>query len=114
MLASINTRMAKLTGTNVSAPLAPQDSADTYPTHLAQYGKGGWRTVATIAERNAIPAARLEPGSVAYVEADKTPYLWQNNMWNEFIALETAVQLATNMIALQAAFVNLRNEVNGN
>ncbi|EIZ78249.1 hypothetical protein WSK_3131 [Novosphingobium sp. Rr 2-17] len=106
--------MSKINGTNLAAPIAPFDTLDSYPTHSAEFGKGGWRTVATIAARNALPSARLEPGCVVYVEADKTPYLLQNGAWVEFIALETAVRLATGLIDLQAAFVGLRNEVNGN
>ena len=99
--------MTKITGTNVSAPIAPNDTADTYPTHHARYGKGGWRTVATIAERDAIPADRLEPGSVAYVVAEQTPFIWQNGIWTDFVATQDhldhqAVKWATYFIGIQA------------
>jgi len=58
---------ASIPGTlRVLAPIAPGDTADTYPTHMAAYGKGGLRTVADIAARDAIPAARREEGMLVY------------------------------------------------
>jgi hypothetical protein len=51
----------------VTALIAPTDSADTYPTHAAIYGKGGLRTVSSIAERDAIPVSRREAGMLVFV-----------------------------------------------
>lgn len=72
--------MSSILGTNVGAPIVPVDSDDTYPSHLAQYGKGGYRSVASISARNAIPDDRREEGMVVYVEADETEYQLVNGI----------------------------------
>jgi hypothetical protein len=66
--------MAKIQGTNVIAPIVPFDTTDVHPSHEARYGKGGYRTVATTAERNAITSARREAGMLVYVTDDETIY----------------------------------------
>ena len=66
--------MAGIQGTNIVAPVVPLDTADVHPTHEALYGKGGYRTVATTVERDAIPAARREEGMLVHVAADSTAY----------------------------------------
>jgi len=53
----------------VTGPVAPTDTTDTYPSHLALYGKGGWRTVADTTARDAIPAARREEGMIVVVQS---------------------------------------------
>ena len=42
--------MSNIKGTNVASPIVPFTTGDTYATHEAKYGKGGFRTVQTIAE----------------------------------------------------------------
>lgn len=64
--------MAEIKGTNIAAPIVPFTDEDIYATHDAKYGKGGWRTVQTIAERNAIPEDRLDQGMFVYVINDPT------------------------------------------
>lgn len=59
--------MSNIQGINIAAPVAPYTTDDVYPSHFALYGKGGWRTVATLAERNAIPFDRLELGMIVCV-----------------------------------------------
>ena len=78
--------MAGIQGTNVVAPIVPLDTADVHPTHEALYGKGGYRTVATTAERDAIPAARREEGMLVHVVADSTAYRLSANLttWTVF------------------------------
>jgi hypothetical protein len=66
--------MAGIQGTNIVAPVVPLDTADVHPTHVALYGKGGYRTVATTAERDAIPSARREAGMLVFVSADSQRY----------------------------------------
>jgi hypothetical protein len=61
--------MAEIKGTNVVAPVVPLDTADVHPTHAAAYGLGGYRTVASDAERDAIPAPRREQGMLVFVTA---------------------------------------------
>lgn len=41
-------------GTQVTSPIVPNDLRDDYPTHVDIYGKGGYRSVATKAERDNI------------------------------------------------------------
>jgi hypothetical protein len=55
--------------TPISAPVAPTADTDSYPSHLAKYGKGGWRTVDNAAARLAIPTGRREACMVV-VDAD--------------------------------------------
>ena len=68
--------MAAIKGTNVIAPVVPLDTTDVHPSHEARYGKGGYRTVATLVERDAIPAPRREAGMLVYVSAGGGS-LWQ-------------------------------------
>ena len=64
--------MADIKGTNVAAPIVPYTSDDIYATHEAKYGKGGYRTVQSIEERDSIPKARLEEGMLVYVVNDQS------------------------------------------
>lgn len=59
--------MTAIPGTNVIAPIVPFSTQDEYPSHEAAYGRGGYRTVATTAARDAIPALRREAGMLVYV-----------------------------------------------
>lgn len=72
--------MAAIPGTRVIAPLVPSDSADVYPTHKATYGLGGHRSVATIAERDAIPAERREAGMLVYVSSTGLAYQLEEDL----------------------------------
>ncbi len=78
--------MAQNTGTIVIAPIRPNDSADTYPSHESIYGKGGWREVQTVAERDAIPTERRSSGMAVFVTADQVLYLLNLDMatWTAF------------------------------
>lgn len=66
--------MANIAGTNLAAGIVPFTTEDQYATHFAGYGKGGWHSVATIEERDAIPAQRMEVGMVAFVVAEQRAY----------------------------------------
>lgn len=72
----------------ISAPISPYDSDDQYPSHLAIYGKGGHRTVATLEERDSISMERREQGMIVYVEENETVYALkggiENKNWIEF------------------------------
>lgn len=72
--------MAAIPGTRVPAPIVPFDTADTYPTHDEQYGKGGRKSVADITARNAIPAARRTAGMEVYVRDSGTSYILGDNL----------------------------------
>lgn len=121
--------MSKLPGTNVAATLVPYDSADTYPTHTALHGKGGWKSVVNIDARNAIPADRLEEGAAVYVAENRTPYIFLSGVWTEFADAdrsivaafdqmtdrmdEWSITSAAAIISMQAMCVQMRNELNG-
>ena len=62
--------MAELKGTNLAAGIVPFTDKDTFPTHYSQYGKGGYRTVQTLEERDSISEERKEIGMLCYVIED--------------------------------------------
>lgn len=51
----------------VTGPVAPKNSAEKYPAHDSQWGKGGYREVADIAARDAIPSERQRVGMLVWV-----------------------------------------------
>jgi len=59
--------MAALIGTLLTAQIVPTDSQDTFPTHVDTYGKGGYRTVETLADRDAISVERRTIGMMVNV-----------------------------------------------
>ena len=54
-------------GVNIPGPIIPYALEDSYPTHEAIYGKGGWKSVDNIDELINIPSERLENGCIARV-----------------------------------------------
>jgi hypothetical protein len=78
--------MSSIKGTNVIAPVVPFDTTDTHPSHEARYGRGGYRSVADIAERDAIPALRREAGMLVCVLTDGKVWKLGDNLttWTEF------------------------------
>jgi hypothetical protein len=66
--------MANNTGTLITAPVRPASPLDRFPSFHANEGKGGWHAVATLADRDAIPADRFEVGMRCWVEAEQTTY----------------------------------------
>ena len=70
----------------VAGFIAPTDSADTYPSHDAVYGKGGLRSVADDSARDAIPSARRSEGMFVYVNDTSTLYVLGSDLttWTEF------------------------------
>ena len=81
--------MALITGAvNVTGTLAPTDTTDIYATHDSVYGKGGYREVLDLLERDAITTARRSDGMLVYVQSENTIYKLQdgleNTNWIEF------------------------------
>lgn len=62
--------MSNLAGHNVAAPIRPYKEEDMYPVAFASEIKGGYHSVDTIAQRNAISPDRREKGMVCYVAID--------------------------------------------
>lgn len=77
--------MAELKGTQVAATVVPFTDADKYATHDAEYGKGGFRSVETIALRNAIPTERKTKGMVVRVNETGLHYYWNGSAWTEWL-----------------------------
>lgn len=92
--------MAKLKGTQVAAIVVPFTDADKYATHDAEYGKGGFRSVSTIEDRDAIPVERKTEGMIVRVTANGLNYEWKNNAWVEWlpkgnIVIDTALNVTS-------------------
>ena len=71
-----------LQGTNIISMIVPTNHADTYATHDSFYGKGGWREVNTLDERNNIPEERRRIGMVCYVRETFKAYILKNSLTN--------------------------------
>lgn len=79
--------MSKLYGTIINDTIYPASTEERFPTHDALYGKGGYRSVNTIEERDAIPVERLvvgcevrvmgEEGSPVYYVSSLNPLTWE-------------------------------------
>jgi hypothetical protein len=78
--------MSSIKGTNVLAPVVPFDTTDTHASHEARYGKGGYRSVADIAERDAIPQLRREAGMLVLTLSDGVTWRLANNLtsWTDY------------------------------
>ena len=63
-----------LKGTVLYSGIVPTNTSDTYPTHSAIYGKGGFRSVQTRSERDQIPVERLEVGAKVLVSEEEENY----------------------------------------
>lgn len=59
--------MAALSGTILASRIVPSDSLDTYATHDADYGRGGYRSVANLTERDEITEPRRKLGMKVFV-----------------------------------------------
>jgi hypothetical protein len=72
--------MALIPGTNIAAPIVPGSTDDVFPTHDAQYGRGGYRAVANITERDAIPAERRSAGMVVFTTATNLNWVLNSDL----------------------------------
>lgn len=77
--------MTELKGTQVAAIVVPFTDADKYATHDAEYGKGGFRSVETIALRDAISTERKTKGMVVRVNETGLHYYWNGSAWTEWL-----------------------------
>lgn len=66
----------------ITGPLAPTSLTDTYPTHEAEYGAGGMRSVADHAARNAITTARREQGMLVVTNNDELTWMLLASPWD--------------------------------
>lgn len=81
--------MSSIKGTNVMAPVVPFSTTDPYPSHEARYGKGGYRSVETTAERDGIPVLRREAGMLVWVISTQKAWRLDANLttWTEVTAI---------------------------
>jgi len=68
----------------VGGIIAPTDSLDTYPVTDPKWGLGGYRTVQSITDMNAITEDRREPLMLVAVIDDGIVYQLQSNTWKMF------------------------------
>lgn len=76
--------MSDLKGINVSSTIVPYTTEDKFATHDSKYGKGGFKSVLSIVERDEIPEERLSEGTLVYVKEDDTKkhfYQYLNGSW---------------------------------
>jgi hypothetical protein len=92
--------MAKiLGGVQVTGFVAPSDTADVYPAHTEEYGRGGYRTVQDLTDRDAITVERRVEGMLVNVVDTGVVYQLQggtaNTDWAEFIGGGSSVPTPT-------------------
>lgn len=85
---------AAVPGVRVTDSIVPTDDADEYPTHLAEYGKGGLRTVDTYADIAQIPTLRLEDGMEVYVRDEGRKYRLDGSLTN-WVAVNQVLYVKT-------------------
>ena len=74
--------MSILGSVPVSGFVAPTAETDIYPSHDSKYGKGGWREVATLLDRDAITVERRAEGMAVYVQETDTVYILKDGIDN--------------------------------
>jgi len=89
----------------VTGFVAPTDSADTYAAHTEEWGRGGFRTVADVTERNAIPSGRRKSGMIVQVLSPRKFYELGAGLldadWFE-ISLKSCPETVANVTELKA------------
>lgn len=89
--------------TPITAPVAPSSASDAYPSHIAEYGKGGYMAVADNAARDAIVAARRTYGMQVYVIATGITYIMGPGLSNgEWSVSNRGAQIVDDVAALAA------------
>jgi hypothetical protein len=93
----------------VAGFIAPTDSADTYPSHDAIYGKGGLRSVADTTARDAISNDRRSEGMFVYVNDTSTLYVLDSDLttWNEFSSGGSDTNITDDLTFTAAATTDL-------
>lgn len=72
--------MGAIQGTNVGAPIVPGADADEFPTHIDQYGAGGFRAVATYNDLSTIPTPRRKIGMKVFVLDQQQEYYLSSDL----------------------------------
>ncbi len=69
-------------GTSVLGYVCPIDTTSTYPAHSEEWGRGGYRSVAIIEERDAIPMERRKEGMLVNVTGSNEIFKLQGGIAN--------------------------------
>ena len=84
-----------LPGVNITSCIMPCTENDKYATHDSFYGKGGWREVDTLRDRDAIPVERRRVGMAVHVAENDKIYILRgsvnNYCWREWNALDDVI-----------------------
>lgn len=73
--------MSELKGTNIAAAIKPFTTLDKYATHDEEYGRGGYRSVNSISEMNAIPSDRRKEGMLVKITSSNSYYTLKNGIF---------------------------------
>lgn len=86
----------------ISTPISPYSENDEYPTHFSKYGKGGYKEVDTIEERDAIPMNRRSIGMIVCVQNPKQKwYVLQNGLENlNYVDFTTIINDESNLFVI--------------
>lgn len=68
--------------TPITAPVAPSSTGDTYASHIAEYGKGGYMSVADTTARNNITTDRRTAGMCVYCRTEAVAYILGTGLTN--------------------------------
>lgn len=96
--------MTAIPGTNVASRIVPFDTADTFATHLDKYGRGGYRVVADISERDSITEPRQKEGMLVYVVSTQETYRLDSSATPPLSSSNWSLVSDPNSIGLQAAY----------
>lgn len=112
--------MALISGAvNVTGTIAPTDTADVYATHDSTYGKGGYREVYSLLDRDAITDDRRSDGMLVYVQQENKIYKLEdgveNTNWVEFNVDSSAINYDSSNSTLTSDTVqDALDELSGN
>lgn len=66
----------------ITGTLTPTDTDDTFAVTSEEYNKGGYRSVSTLEERDAITPERRKLGMLVYVMSNNTTYTLEKGISN--------------------------------
>jgi hypothetical protein len=103
-------------GINLGAPILPATEDDIFPTHDARYGKGGYRAVADISVRDAIPQERRDYGMIVHTLDTGLNWVWRANNGGQWQLTNAAISVDSiaAMLALPATLGTIVNRTDLN
>lgn len=106
--------MASYNGTVIlSGMISPTDTTDKYPTHEDKLGKGGYMSVADIAERDNIPLLRRKQGMMVYVVSTNIIFQLINGIENiNWVDFSTQITASQSSGSLELSTLTVNGVVN--